>query len=108
MTYRVDGIREETPERFLEISEELAKERDIESGRWVRVTSRHGSLVIKVLVTTRVFGKQVYLPLFLAGGADQYPDRLACGCCHQYSCIQGDSGEDQGSCRNRAQTLSSR
>ena len=54
MTYRVNGIREETPERYLEISEELAKERDIKSGRWVRVTSRHGSLVIKVLVTTRV------------------------------------------------------
>jgi formate dehydrogenase major subunit len=62
MTYRIDGIREETPERFLEISEELAKERNIESGRWVRVTSRYGSLVIKVLVTSRVHGKQVYLP----------------------------------------------
>jgi formate dehydrogenase major subunit len=63
MTYRVDGIREETPERYLELSEELAKERKIESGRWVRVTSRHGSLVIKALVTNRVHGKQVYLPL---------------------------------------------
>jgi formate dehydrogenase major subunit len=68
MTYRVNGIREETPERYLEISEELAKERDIESGRWVRVTSRHGSLVIKVLVTTRVHGKQVYLPHFSREG----------------------------------------
>jgi formate dehydrogenase major subunit len=62
MTYRIDGIREETPERFLEISEELAKERNIESGRWVRVTSRYGSLVIKILVTSRVHGNQVYLP----------------------------------------------
>jgi formate dehydrogenase major subunit len=62
MTYRVNGIREETPERYLEISEELAKERSIESGRWVRVTSRHGSLVIKALVTSRVHGNQVYLP----------------------------------------------
>jgi len=68
MTYRVDGIREETPERYIEISEELAKERNIESGRWVRVTSRHGSLVIKVLVTTRVHEKQVYLPLFSREG----------------------------------------
>jgi formate dehydrogenase major subunit len=68
MTYRINGIREETPERFLEISEELAKEREIESGRWVRVTSRHGSLVIKVLVTTRVYGKQVYLPHFSREG----------------------------------------
>jgi formate dehydrogenase major subunit len=68
MTYRVPGIREETPERYLEISEDLAKERGIESGRWVRVISRHGSLVIKVLVTHRVFGKQVYLPLLSQEG----------------------------------------
>jgi len=63
MTYRVDGIREETPERYLEVSEELAKERGIESGRWVRVTSRHGSLVIKALVTNRVHENQVYVAL---------------------------------------------
>jgi formate dehydrogenase major subunit len=63
MTYRVDGIREETPERYLEVSEELAKERGIESGRWVRVTSRHGSLVIKALVTDRVHENQVYVAL---------------------------------------------
>jgi formate dehydrogenase major subunit len=68
MTYRVEGIHEETPERYLEISEELATERKIESGRWVRVTSRYGSLVIKVLVTSRVHGKQVYLSLFSREG----------------------------------------
>jgi len=62
MTHRVAGIREETPERYLEISEELAAERGIESGRWLRVTSRHGSLKIKALITNRVFGHQVYLP----------------------------------------------
>jgi formate dehydrogenase major subunit len=68
MTHRVMGIREETPERYIEISEELAAERSIESGRWVRVTSRHGSLVIKVVVTSRVVGKQVYLPLLSREG----------------------------------------
>ena len=64
LTYRVNGIRQETPERYLEISEQLAQERNIQSGRWLRVTSRHGSLKIKALVTDRVHGKQVYLPLF--------------------------------------------
>ncbi len=68
MTHRVAGINEETPERYIEVSEELAQERGIESGRWARVTSRHGSLVIKVLVTGRVFGKQVYLPLLSQEG----------------------------------------
>jgi formate dehydrogenase major subunit len=68
MTYRVNGIREETPERYIEVSEELAHERGIESGRWARVTSRYGSLVIKVLVTARVKDHQVYIPLFSREG----------------------------------------
>ena len=68
MTFRVKGIREETPERYLEISEDLASNRGIESGRWVRVSSRYGSLKIKVLVTTRVKGNQVYVPLFTQEG----------------------------------------
>ena len=64
MTYRVEGIREETPERYVEISEELAADRGIKSGRWVRVISRWGSLKIKVLVTSRVKGNQIYLSQF--------------------------------------------
>jgi formate dehydrogenase major subunit len=63
LTHRVEGIHKENPERYLEISPELAAERKIESGQWVRVSSRWGSLKVKVLVTGRVVGKQVYLPL---------------------------------------------
>jgi formate dehydrogenase major subunit len=63
MTHRVSGIHEETPERYLEISPQLAQERGITSGRWVKLTSRYGSLKVKILVTDRVFAKQVYLPL---------------------------------------------
>lgn len=63
LTHRVPGIHAESPERFLEISRELATERGIESGQWVRVVSRTGALKVKVLVTDRVYGKQVYLPL---------------------------------------------
>jgi formate dehydrogenase major subunit len=63
MTHRVAGIHLETPERFLEISPELARDRNIDSGQWVRVVSRHGELKVKVLVTDRVYGKQVCLPL---------------------------------------------
>ena len=68
MTARVAGIDEETPERWVEISPSLAADRDIESGRWVRLTSRYGSLRIKALVTSRVEGKQVYLPLLSQEG----------------------------------------
>jgi formate dehydrogenase major subunit len=63
LTHRVAGIHAENPERYLEISSELAQERNIESGQWVRVVSRYGAIKIKVLVTGRVSGKQVYLPL---------------------------------------------
>jgi formate dehydrogenase major subunit len=68
MTYRVKGIKEETPERFLEVSPELAKERGIRSGTWVDVTSRTGTIRVKALVTDRVKGKQVYLPLTSSEG----------------------------------------
>ena len=63
MTHRVAGINEETPERYMEISSQLATERKIGSGQWVRVVSRYGNVKVKVLVTDRVFGKEVYLPL---------------------------------------------
>ena len=63
MTLRVPGIHQETPEQYLEISPELARERSIDSGQWVRVVSRYGALKTKVLVTERVHAKQVYLPL---------------------------------------------
>jgi formate dehydrogenase major subunit len=63
MTYRVPGIHEETPERWVEVSPDLATERGLHSGSWVEIKSRHGELRSKVLVTDRVQGKQVYLPL---------------------------------------------
>jgi formate dehydrogenase major subunit len=63
MTNRVPGIHQETPERYLEISPQLAKERGVETGRWLRVESRWGSLKVKALVTDRVSANQVFLPL---------------------------------------------
>jgi len=63
MTNRVPGIQLETPESYVEISPELAHERSIASGQWVRLVSRYGALKSKVLVTDRVEAKQVYLPL---------------------------------------------
>jgi formate dehydrogenase major subunit len=68
MTYRVKGIKEETPDRFLEVSPELAKERGILNGTWVDVISRTGKIRVQALVTDRVEGKQVYLPLTSSEG----------------------------------------
>ena len=42
------------PEFFVEIGEELAKEKGIENGGWVRVWSKRGSIKAKALVTKRI------------------------------------------------------
>ena len=42
------------PEQFVEISEELAKEKGITLGGWVRVWSMRGSLFAKAVVTKRI------------------------------------------------------
>ena len=42
------------PEQFVEISEELAKERGITNGGWVKVSSHRGSIRTKVVVTKRI------------------------------------------------------
>jgi len=63
MTYQVPGIREKVPDTFVEVSPELAAERGLVSGTWVRLTSRYGQVRVRVLVTDRVAGKQVYMPM---------------------------------------------
>ncbi|WP_078392343.1 formate dehydrogenase subunit alpha [Shouchella patagoniensis] len=63
MTYRSKAITEKTPREFLEVSPELAKERGIEDGTKVRLTSPYGSVKVSCIVTDRVKGKEVYLPM---------------------------------------------
>lgn len=63
MTFRSKGIMEETPNTWVEISPELAADRGIKTGRWVRLRSKYGQVKVQVLVSDRVEGKQIYLPL---------------------------------------------
>ena len=42
------------PEEFVEIGEALAKEKGIEQGGWVKVTSKRGEVVCKAYVTKRI------------------------------------------------------
>ncbi len=63
MTYKSNGIREKVPDTFVEISPELATERGIVSGRWVRLLSRYGKVRVRALVTDRVHGKELYMPM---------------------------------------------
>jgi len=63
LTYRVDGIRQKTPDNWVEVSPELASQRGIQSGTRVQLRSRHGQVGVRALVTDRVQGKQLYMPM---------------------------------------------
>ena len=63
MSYRVPGIKDITPNIFLEVSPELAQERGLETGQFVRLENKYGQLRLPVLITERVQGKQMYLPM---------------------------------------------
>ena len=63
MTYRTQGIREKTPSTFVEVSPELASSRGIQTGTWVRLASRYGAVRVQAVVTTRVTGNELYMPM---------------------------------------------
>jgi formate dehydrogenase major subunit len=63
LTYRVKGIQEKTPDTFVEISPELAKERGVQSGTWLVLISRYGQVRVRALVTDRVSGRELYMPM---------------------------------------------
>jgi len=63
MSNQIPGIKAMTPTTFLEVSPELAAERGLSSGTLVRLESPYGFVRVKVLVTERVSGKQMYMPM---------------------------------------------
>jgi formate dehydrogenase major subunit len=63
MTYRTPGIKEMTPDTFIEVSHELAAERGLSDGRYVQLQNAYGRVKVRVLVTDRVKGKQLYMPM---------------------------------------------
>jgi formate dehydrogenase major subunit len=63
LTYRSPGIKEKTPDTFVEVSPELAKERGIQSGSLVQLTSRRGRLRVRAVVTDRVHNGELYMPM---------------------------------------------
>jgi formate dehydrogenase major subunit len=52
-----------SPEWYVEISPELAKARGLKEGDWVSLTSRRGSLEVPVLITDRVQGNVLFIPI---------------------------------------------
>ena len=63
MTYRSPGIKEKTPDTFVEVSADLARERGIDSGTWVQLISRYGKVRVRAVVTDRVHGNELYMPM---------------------------------------------
>jgi len=63
LTYRNEGLTHKVPHPWLEVSLELAKERNLEDGTLVRLTSPYGHVEVRVMVTDRVSGKELYLPM---------------------------------------------
>jgi formate dehydrogenase major subunit len=63
LTYRTEGIREKVPDTFVEVSPELAEERGIQSGTWMQLVSRYGQVRVRALVTDRVQGRELYMPM---------------------------------------------
>src|SRR6202521_1737432 len=63
LTYCSEGIREKTPDTFVEVSPELAEERGIQSGTWVQLVSRYGKVRVRAVVTDRVHGRELYMPM---------------------------------------------
>lgn len=63
MTYKSKGITHKVPNPWLEVSPTLAEERGIKDGALVRLTSPYGQVEVRVLVTDRVKGNELYLPM---------------------------------------------
>ncbi|MEC2158460.1 formate dehydrogenase subunit alpha [Virgibacillus halodenitrificans] len=67
MTFKSSGIVKELPSSFIELSPELAKEREIKEGAKVKLVSKAGETTGKVHITDRVSGNELYLPLNASG-----------------------------------------
>ncbi|GMA62726.1 hypothetical protein GCM10025859_31660 [Alicyclobacillus fastidiosus] len=63
MTDKSSGLREKVPDTFVEVSVELAQERGICDGSLVLLESPYGKVKVHVVVTDRVHGKELYLPM---------------------------------------------
>ncbi|KQR41309.1 oxidoreductase [Deinococcus sp. Leaf326] len=63
MTFKVEGIAEKAPDSFVELSPELAAECRVTTGQYVRLISESGAIRLRALVTGRVSGNEVYVPM---------------------------------------------
>lgn len=63
MTYRVEGIARKVPTTYVEVSPELAEARGLKDGGLVRIFSPYGRVKLRAVITDRVQGNELYLPM---------------------------------------------
>lgn len=63
LTRRTAGLVHKVPDSFVEVSPELAAERELSEGDVVRLHSRRGVVKVTVVVTDRVRGRELYMPM---------------------------------------------
>jgi formate dehydrogenase major subunit len=63
MTNKSKGIQYKLPEVFVEVPTALAKERKVKDGSLVRLVSPYGAIKLRVVVTDRVSGNELYVPM---------------------------------------------
>ncbi|SKA99732.1 formate dehydrogenase major subunit [Sporosarcina newyorkensis] len=63
LTNKSEGIQEKVPNIYVEVSPELAKDRGVVSGTFVRLISPYGALKLPALVTDRVQKNELFLPM---------------------------------------------
>ncbi len=63
MTYHTAGIKEMTPTNFVEVSPEFAAKQGLTEGTLVHLQSPFGEAKVPVVITDRVHGDQLYMPM---------------------------------------------
>ncbi len=71
-THRSAGLNSIIPDTYVEVSHELAAERGVATGDWVRLVSRRGATKVQVLVSDQVRDGELYMPLSSARHAVNY------------------------------------
>ncbi|MBR8658427.1 formate dehydrogenase subunit alpha [Brevibacillus sp. NL20B1] len=66
LTGKSSGITYKVPDVFVEVSPELARERGIQDGTLVRLVSPYGAIKLRAVVTNRVHGKELFVPMHSA------------------------------------------
>ncbi|MCO5297452.1 MAG: molybdopterin oxidoreductase family protein [Fimbriimonadaceae bacterium] len=66
-TRRIGGLVDLCPDPYVEIHPQLAETHGIEDGKWMKVESRRGSVVLRAKVVTTIRPDTVFIPYHWAG-----------------------------------------